>query len=404
MKIIEVTDKLTRRQFLQVPKELYRNDPHWVCPLDNTIEGIFDPARNTAFMRGEAMRWILTDQKGRLTGRIAAFIDRARAKEYPQPVGGIGFFECIDDQEAAGMLFDVSREWLVTRGMKAMDGPINFGENNNHWGLLVKGFMQQGFGMPYNFPYYQKLFENYGFRNYFEQYSYHRDLTVVLSFPERFEKIVEWVSRKPGYDYRHFSYREAEKYVNDMISIYNKTWSSYKDDYVPLEQAEVYKVLEEAKAVVDEELIWFVYYKDEAVAFYVLFPDLNQILKHLDGHMHLINMLKFLYLKRKHTMTRIRAFLAGVLPQYQNIGLETVIFRKLFEVFRRKKYYRELELSWVGDYNPRMRSIYEAIGAQHVKTHITYRYMFDKQAPFKRYIDEVGYMISKPAATKERKV
>lgn len=404
MKIIEVTDKLTRRQFLQVPKELYRNDPHWVCPLDNTIEGIFDPARNTAFMRGEAMRWILTDQKGRLTGRIAAFIDRARAKEYPQPVGGIGFFECIDDQEAAGMLFDVSREWLVTRGMKAMDGPINFGENNNHWGLLVKGFMQQGFGMPYNFPYYQKLFENYGFRNYFEQYSYHRDLTVVLSFPERFEKIVEWVSRKPGYDYRHFSYREAEKYVNDMISIYNKTWSSYKDDYVPLEQAEVYKVLEEAKAVVDEELIWFVYYKDEAVAFYVLFPDLNQILKHLDGRMHLINMLKFLYLKRKHTMTRIRAFLAGVLPQYQNIGLETVIFRKLFEVFRRKKYYRELELSWVGDYNPRMRSIYEAIGAQHVKTHITYRYMFDKQAPFKRYIDEVGYMISKPGTGKERKV
>ncbi len=404
MKIIEVTDKLTRRQFLQVPKELYRNDPHWVCPLDNTIEGIFDPARNTAFMRGEAMRWILTDQKGRLTGRIAAFIDRARAKEYPQPVGGIGFFECIDDQEAAGMLFDVSREWLVTRDMKAMDGPINFGENNNHWGLLVKGFMQQGFGMPYNFPYYQKLFENYGFRNYFEQYSYHRDLTVVLSFPERFEKILEWVSRKPGYDYRHFSYREAEKYVNDMISIYNKTWSSYKDDYVPLEKAEVYKVLKEAKAVVDEELIWFVYYKDEAVAFYVLFPDLNQILKHLDGRMHLINMLKFVYLKRKHTMTRIRAFLAGVLPQYQNIGLETVIFRKLFEVFQRKKYYRELELSWVGDYNPRMRSIYEAIGAQHVKTHITYRYMFDTQAPFKRYIEEVGYMISKPAATKERKV
>ncbi len=125
---------------------------------------------------GEAIRWILKDENGKTIGRIAAFFDRVRSYVYRQPTGGIGFFEVIENKDAAFTLFDTGKKWLSSHGMEAMDGPVNFGENDNNWGLLVDGFMQQGYGMPYHKKYYRDFFEAYGFRNYYEQYSYHREV------------------------------------------------------------------------------------------------------------------------------------------------------------------------------------------------------------------------------------
>ncbi len=392
MEIIEVNNPQTRKEFLRVPKILYRNDPNWVCPLDSEIEGIFNPDKNISFRNGEAIRWILKDEKGKLIGRIAAFVHNVKSQEYEQPTGGIGFFECIDDQQAAHLLFDTGKKWLMERGMKAMDGPINFGENHNHWGLLVEGFTHPGYGMPYHFPYYRDLFESYGFKTYFKQFSYHKDLTTVITFPERFMKIADWVSKRPGFSFRHFRFTEADRFVADMAHIYNETWSSIKDDYTPMDKEEVKKGLMEAKAIVDEDLIWFAYHEDEPIAFFILFPDVNLILKHFNGKLTPWNMIRFLYMKATHKMTRLRAFVAGVSPKYQNSGIESAIFKHLFEVFRKKTYYREVELSWVGEYNPRMMAIYEAIGAVHAKTHITYRCYFDPSVPFKTYVEEVGFM------------
>ncbi len=116
------------------------------------------------------------DADGKTIGRIAAFLDRQRSSADRRLTGGIGFFEVIENRDAAFMLFDTGKKWLTSHGMEAMDGPVNFGENDNNWGLLVEGFMQQGFGMPYHKKYYRKFFEDYGFRNYYEQYSYHREV------------------------------------------------------------------------------------------------------------------------------------------------------------------------------------------------------------------------------------
>ena len=173
MMLIEVKDKQPAKISLKFPKVLYKNDPNWICPLDMEIENIFNPEKNSCFQHGDARRWVMKDDQGKLTGRIAAFYDKNKAFHNPQPTGGIGFFECINDQNAANLLFDTAKDWLASEGMQAMDGPINFGENFVNWGLLVEGFMQQGYGMPYNFPYYRTLFENYGFKTYFEQYSFH---------------------------------------------------------------------------------------------------------------------------------------------------------------------------------------------------------------------------------------
>ena len=389
MNIAEVTTKALKREFIEFPKRLYKGDPNWVCPLDSETESVFDPSRNAAFRHGEAIRWILSDDDGATIGRVAAFIDEVRSKANRQPTGGLGFFEVIESREAAFMLFDTARKWLTDRGMKAMDGPINFGENDNYWGLLVEGFTRPGFGMPYNKTYYRKYFEEYGFRTYFEQYSYHKDVASVEVFPERFRKIAEWISKRPGYAYRHFEYSQREKIAADMVEIYNATWAVFKEDFTPLDPARLQNTLQQAKAFIDPELIWFAYHNEKPVAFFIIFPDLNQILRHFDGRLTLWNKIRFLYYKTTHEMTRARALVAGVHPSYQNSGIESAIFLELFRVFRKKRFYRELELSWVGDFNPKMISIYEALGAHKAKTHLTLRYMMDDTLPFKMYREEM---------------
>jgi ribosomal protein S18 acetylase RimI-like enzyme len=394
MRIVEVTGKKEKSEFSAFPKHLYREDPCWVCPLDSGLEGIFDPSLNHAFEHGRAIRWILKDHDDVTIGRVAAFIDDHRSGANRQPTGGMGFFEVIEDRDAAFMLFDTARDWLASQGIEAMDGPINFGENDNNWGLLVDGFVRPGFGMPYNKKYYRDYFEEYGFRVYFEQYSYHREIRDesgnFTTFPERMMKIAGWLSKRPGYSFRHFEIRNRRKYMNDIVEIYNAAWSLFKEDFTPLNPVFLEESFMKARPIIDEDLIWFAYFNDKPIAFFVLFPDLNQILVRLNGKMDLLNMIKFGWYKMNHRMTRLRAVVGGVHPSYQNSGVESAIFLQLYNEFRRKPWFKELELSWVGDFNPRMMAIYEALGARKAKTHHTYRYMINKKLPFIMYKDELA--------------
>jgi hypothetical protein len=394
MKTVEVLTPDDKKSFTDFPKGLYRNDPFWICQLDTMVEAVFDPLKNHAFNHGDAKRWILKGDDGKLIGRIACFVDERRSAVNSQPTGGIGFFEVIEKREAAFALFDAARSWLASKGMEAMDGPINFGENDNNWGLLVEGFMQQAFGMPYNKSYYRIFFEEYGFKSYFEQYSYHREVRdakhKIVRFPDRIMKIAEWISKRPGYSFCHFKFSEKKKFVNDIVEIYNSTWSVFKKDFTPLDPAFLDDSIQKAKAIIDEELIWFAYYNENPIAFFILFPDFNQILKHFEGDLNLWNILQLVYFKITHKMTRIRAVVGGIVPSHQNSGVESAIFLRIYEVFKKKPWFSELELSWVGDYNPKMISLYEALGARKTKTHITYRYMINDKLKFVRYKDELS--------------
>ncbi len=170
MQLIQVTDSNLSKQFLQVAVELYKNDTNWIRPLDKDINDVFDEKKNKAFRFGEAIRWILKDDSGKLIGRIAAFTNKKyKNKGDDVPVGGIGFFECINDQEAADLLLDTAKQWLAEKGMQAMDGPINFGERDKWWGLVTEGYYEPLYCMNYNPPYYVQLFENYGFKVFFNQ-------------------------------------------------------------------------------------------------------------------------------------------------------------------------------------------------------------------------------------------
>lgn len=383
MNLIKVCDRKTEKMFLDTARVIYRNDKVWVCPLDNDIKTVFDPQRNPYHKHGVVERWVLTDDKKKLIGRIAAFIDYNLANSYDQPTGGMGFFECIDDKEAAFLLFDTAKNWLKEKGMEAMDGPINFGETDKYWGLLVKGFTHPSFDVVYNHAYYQNLFESYGFQVYYKMEGFHLDITKPL--PERIAKIAEWVCNKPGYEFKHFKWKDEKQLTLDFAEVFNQAWASFKVNFEPLEPEYIRQTLKKAKPILDGEMIWLAYFEGKPIAIYLMFPDLNQIAKHLNGKLHFINMLKFVWLKQRKTMTRARGMLMGVIPQFQKLGVESAFILNLVNVFKKKPHYTEIEFSWVGDFNPKMRKIFISVGSVPVKHYITYRYLFDRTKEFKRY-------------------
>jgi hypothetical protein len=373
MKITGVDNKVARKEFLDVARVIYRNDKNWICPLDNDIEAVFDPLKNNFHQHGKCTRWILSDEKGQTIGRIAAFINNEKAYNYEQPTGGMGFFECIDNEKAAFLLFDTAKEWLKANGMQAMDGPINFGENDNFWGLLVEGFTPPSYGMNYNHPYYQAFFEHYGFKKIYEQITNHLD--VNKPFPERFTKIAEWVAQKPGYEFKHLKAKEIETFAADFIEIYNDGWRDF-ENFVPITHATILESFKKMKPLMDEKLIWFAYVNGEPASFVIILPDANQMIKSINGKLNLVGKLKFLYHRWKG-VSRMRAIVMGTKQKFQKHGLESALFIKLKEYVLPLKQYEELELSWVGDFNDKMIAIHHSTGAVFGKKHLTMRYIFD---------------------------
>ena len=372
MIIKEVDDSRSAREFLNVAKELYKNDQFWVCPLDKDINAIFNPLQNTFHSHGSCTRWILKSDEGKLIGRIAAFINENKAFQTNLPTGGIGFFECINDRNAANLLFDTAKEWLKTHDMMAMDGPINFGENDSFWGLLIEGFTTPSYGMNYNHAYYKILFEDYGFSTLYEQITNH--LEVNKPFPERFTKIANWVASKPGYTFKHLEEGKLRKYASDFVEIYNDAWKDF-ENFVPLTIMNVRETFNKMKTVMDEKLIWFAYINDEPASVIVILPDANQMIKSFNGKLGPIEKLKFVY-NRWKGVSRMRAVVMGTKHAFQKHGLESALFIKLKEYVLPLHQYEELELSWVGDFNDKMLSLHEATGATFGKKHATMRKVF----------------------------
>lgn len=373
MHIEEVNNAAARKAFLDLPRRLYKNDPNWICPLDKDIERIFNPDKNSFFQNGKCTRWILKDKGGKVTGRIAAFLNYRKAYLSELPVGGCGFFECTDNQDAADLLFDTAKAWLKGLGMKAMDGPVNFGENDMWWGLLVEGFAAPYYGMNYHQPYYKRLFERYGFVPLYEQIS--NSIDILKPFPERFTKIAEWVIRKPGYHFEHLKKDEYERYADDFKEIYNDAWKDF-DSFTPITDQAIRETFEKMKIIMDERLIWFSYVNREPASMIVIVPDTNELIKNLNGKLGVLGKLKFLYNKRARKNKRMRAIIMGTKTKFQRHGLESAMIIKLKEYVLPLDQYRELELSWVGDFNTKMLALHEATGATFSKKHITYRYIF----------------------------
>lgn len=383
MKLIEVTSDEHRKEFIRLPVRLYRDTPAWIRPLDKDIEQVFDEKKNKTFRHGQAIRWILQDDNGQTIGRVAAFVNRKTArKKNDQPTGGLGFFECVNNRDAAFRLFDAARHWLTEQGMEAMDGPINFGERDKWWGLLVDGFeIEPNYNCNYNFPYYRDFFEDYGFQIYFRQFTFGRK--VRDPFHPKLHEKAKKAMENPGYSFRHLELKNLDKYTEDFRQVYNKAWAGHGVPEMSTLQAK--NIMKQMKPIIDEKIIWFGYYEGEPVAFYINLPEVNQIFKHVNGKLDLIGKLKFLYHKKMRTCKKMLGLVFGVAPEHQGKGLEGALVIATAEMVQVKyQQYDDLEMNWIGDFNPKMIRVVEQVGGDIVKTHHTYRKLFDETKEFKR--------------------
>lgn len=361
--------------------DIYRNDPNWIAPLEKDIEGIFSAEKNTVLAHGEVIRWLLKEGE-KTIGRVAAFINYKAVEAMEYPVGGMGFFECIDNEKAAFILFDAARKWLEGKGMKGMDGPINFGERDRFWGLLVQGFGPPSYMEAYNPSYYRKFFENYGFRLYFEQHTY---LIKKEEFRlGRFEKIAKWVMRKPEYSFRHLEMDKLEKYAEDFVHIYNTSWQKF-ENFKPVSSSEILALFKEMTPIIIPEIIWFAYVEGEPAGFMIMVPDVNQVFRYVNGKLDLTGKLKFLYYKRTRPMNKVKGLVFGIIPKFQNLGLDAGMVYNFYHEIIKLEQYNRVGISWIGNFNPKMHSLMEALSARVDKVHYTYRKLFDESIVFKPY-------------------
>lgn len=383
MKLIEVTSSAHQIEFIEMALWLYRNEKNWIRPIDQDIEGLFHAETNKLFRNGaKAKRWLLQDESEKTIGRIAAFIN-PKMKE-KQPTGGVGFFECIENQDAAFLLFDQAKAWLQSEGMEAMDGPINFGERDKWWGLLVDGFSEPNYNMPWNFGYYQTFFENYGFQLYFKQYTYARDVQNV-GFDQKMVQRAQVILTNEDYSFRYIKGKELqEKAPEYFMTVYNKAWARHMGKSIALKEAQL--MFAKMKPILDPRLIYFAFFKGEPVGFFIQIPEINQIFKHVNGKMDLIGKLKFLWYKTFFPPKKMLGLVFGVVPEHQGKGVEGAIVLSYDQMSGKASFpYKTIEMNWIGDFNPKMMRVCEQLISKIYKTHHTYRYLFDREKPFERH-------------------
>lgn len=386
MQTIEVTSPELEQQFIDIAQRIQGANPQWISPLHKDIRDVFDPAKNKCFRFGTAIRWILLDDNQQPIGRIAAFTNsKYRNKGDDIPVGGVGFFECIDHQDAANLLLDTAKAWLAERGMQAMDGPINFGERDRWWGLVVEGFDPPMYCMNYNPPYYQHLFEQYGFQAFYHQICFGIDpkRPIAAKVEERHQQH----QKDPDMRAETVSKKELDKYAADFVTVYNKAWAGHGGmKELTVDMARV--MFRKMKPVMDERIIWYVYYKNEPIAIFINLPDLNQWFKHLKGGFSWYHKLKFLWVKATCPNKKAAGIVFGVVPEWQGKGVDAFMIGEAYHRFfnTSQSPYEKYEMQWIGDFNPRMLNVAENLG-ETTRSRIltTYRYLFDRSRPFERH-------------------
>ena len=381
MNIIEVNSKKDEKDFIQIACSIYKNEKNWIRPLDKDINSVFDPKTNKAFRKGDVKRWILKNNNETI-GRIAAFYSSKNDKEKLR-VGGCGFFECIDDEEAAKMLFDTAKNWLEKNGYNSMDGPINFGERDKWWGCLVEGFdIDPNYLQNYGKAYYQKLFENYGFQLLFRQLTFLKKVRTPLS--EKLSLKAERALRDPNYNFKTLEKRNIQKYIKDFTKIYNDAWSKYPG-VSKLELSQAKLLFAQLKPILDEKILWFAYHNNDPVGFFISIPEMNQIFKYVNGKLDLIGKLKtFYHLKIKKSCKKMVGLVFGIVPKHQGKGVDGALIMASRETIQEKLAYEDLELNWIPDFNKSMIRVAEQVQVKLGKIHHTYRYNFDRSIPVER--------------------
>ncbi|TYP92652.1 Acetyltransferase (GNAT) family protein [Fodinibius salinus] len=360
------TSKEERKQFIDFPYQHYAEDEYWVAPLKMEQKKLIDEEKNPFYENGE-IALFLAEQNGEICGRIAAICDHRYNNHHDSNTGFFGFFECIDDQSVADLLFKVAGDWLREQGYTDILGPAN-PSMMDEIGILVDGFeYYPSIMMPYHKPYYNKLIKNAGLAKEMDMYAFRATQeNVKLDRMYRAEEIVR--RRLPLLEIREIDLSQIDQEVEIVRRIFNEAWSG-NWGFIPLTKEELADLAQDLKLILATKVAHIAEVDGEPVAFSIALPDLNQALRHMDGTLFPTGIFKLLWHRRN--IDQIRTALMGVLPKYQGKGIDALLHKEAI-VNGREVGYHSSELSWVLESNKAMIQVAEKIGAHIEKTYRMY--------------------------------
>jgi len=375
----KITDKKGVKLFHSFLADLYKNTPEWIPPFKFEIENIFDPSKNSFFRSGECERYLMFDDNNTLVARFALMNQPERDVVLSPEMGGMGFLELVNDQDVMDGIIEFASKWHRQRNYSAFRGPINFGENDNFWGLLVDNFHEQPiYGMHYHHAYYKELVEKSGAEKLDDHWSYRRDFDQPL--PERMVKITDRIEQRLNVNIRPVDFKNPEKDADAIRHIYNRAWADQdivvrEQEFTELTRDTVMEMVNQMKRIVINESVLIASVDGIPASFVVSIPDLNQVSKKTGGRLHWWQIPRLFLLKRN--TRRLRTLVFGTLPEHRKKGLEALVFIRGIEMTKAAAPSLEyLEGAWVSEKNWLMQRSLEALGCYHHKTHRTYKWEF----------------------------
>lgn len=366
MKIEQVSNKRQLDEFILFPWKVYQGNPHWVPPLLSDMQFQLSD-RNPFFLHAEAAFFLARDN-GRVTGRIAAIVDRNHINIHKEQCGFFGYFECLPESAAARGLIDAAASWLKERGLEMMRGPMNPSVNDECAFLLNAHDTAPMIMMPYTPAYYLDQMEQCGLVKAKDLYAY---ISIIKEVPsgERLERLASLLKKKvPGLVVRPANMKQFDRELNAVKEIYNSAWSR-NWGFVPMTDEEIDSMAKRLKPLIEPELLIMAEVDGRPAGFFMAIPDYNQVLARVNGRLGPLGLLKFLWYKRR--ISDIRVLTLGVKEEYRRKGIEGLLYLNSFKAALAMGYERA-EMSWILEDNELMKKGCELMGGRVYKKYRIY--------------------------------
>ena len=364
--IVKVTSQSDLMKFIKFPWKIYSKDPYWVPPLILDRKKLFDTSKNPFYKHAE-IQLFLAKKANEIIGRIAAIKNDLHNQHHNDKVGFFGFFECVNDQQMANMLFDSAKQWLREKGFNTMRGPAN-PSSNDEYGLLIEGFNDSPrILMTYNPEYYISLCENYGLVKAKDLNAFKLETDKVLS-SEKLKRVADIARQRSGLKISQIDMKKFDSELDKVKYVYNKAWAP-NWGFVPMTEEEIDAMAKDFKAIIEPSLLLFGEIDGKLVGFALVVFDYNFIFKQMNGRLFPFGIIKLLTQKKKIPWARIVTL--GIIPEYQKRGLDAVFYYEI--VTRAAKLNIFLgEASWVLEDNEMMNRGLEVMNAHPYKKYRIY--------------------------------
>jgi len=327
MKILPVVTKKDLNDFINLPYKIYKTDPMWVPPLKSEVRNQFKITKNP-FLEHCTYQLFLLQENGSTIGRITAFIDSLANEFWDAPIGLFGYYECPREPAASRLLLDAAREWLRDQGMRSMRGPWSF--ISQEWGAVLEGYQPPPVIMaPYNPPFYIDQFDAYGLKKIKDLLVYVIDARDGYQIPERILKLTDRVAEKLNIRVRSLNMKDYDSDVDKFISLSNDSLAN-NWGYAPVTTAEAAAMAHDLKSILHAKAVVFAEDSEgKPIGFGIALPDVNQLLKRMNGRMFPFGWITLLLGLPK--LTHYRMFALGVIPEYHGKAVDSLIYRALYE-------------------------------------------------------------------------